>query len=336
MPFPPGRRPNGPIRPTDRRPGVTGRPASPTPSQAMAIHFEMAAAQFARSVANSERYLVALRADQALERLDRQDGRYHLPRGLQRYLTEVRHPFSPAWLSQHAPPTAFIGPAATDLERQRAHVRATNPTEIGFVMCYDPVVRVSGVGIVVVMGAEVAAAALTEEAAAYAAWRWFGWGAAGTRFGANVIGQEIGYTAQLGDPAEAFLRINWVSPFLSAAGAPLMTTSILSAAFKFNGREGYKSVFNGRITGPAMVKDAALGYGFGQLTRVSGLDDWHKSQQAQSLAGGLRYQISLRLTSRWATGVSAAVPAVVEASNRAASSAVRKYGTEEVKKHLPE
>ena len=220
MPFPPGRSPNGPLRPADPHPGGPGRPASPAPSQAMAIHGEMMAAQLARSVANGQRYLVALRADQAYDRLARQDGQYHLPPGTQRYLTELRHPLSPAWMGQHAQPTAFVGPAATDLEKARAHVRATNPSEIGFIMCYDPIVRTAGVAIVVVAGAEVAAAALTEEAAAYAAWRWIGWRAAGMRFGANVIGQEIGYTAQLGDPIESFLRINWVSPFLSTTVLP--------------------------------------------------------------------------------------------------------------------
>ena len=230
MPFPPGRRPNGPLRPTDRHPSATGRPARPAPSQAMAIHGEMEAALLARSVANGARYLVALRADQAYDRLVRQDGQYHLPRGTQRYLGQLRHPLSPTWLGQHAQPTAFVGPAATDLEKLQAHVRATNPSEIAFIMRHDPAVRTAGVAIVVVAGAEVAAAALTEEAASYAAWRWIGWRAAGLRFGANVIGQEIGYTAQLSDPIEAFLRINWVSPFLSASGVPLITTSIGSAA----------------------------------------------------------------------------------------------------------
>ena len=149
MPFPPGRRPNGPLRPTDRRPGAPGRPASPAPSQAMAIHGEMMAAQLARSVANGQRYLVALRADQAHDRLARQDGQYHLPRGTQRYLGQLRHPLSPAWLGQHAQPTAFVGPAATQDEKTRAFVQATNPTEFGYIMCNDRFVRTAGVGIVI-------------------------------------------------------------------------------------------------------------------------------------------------------------------------------------------
>lgn len=259
MPFPPGVRPNGPIRPGVRRPGVSGRPASPAPSQVLAIHFEMAAAQFARSVANSQRYLVALRADQAYDRLARQDGRYHLPRGTQRYLNELRHPLSPAWLSQHAQPTAFVGPAATQDEKTRAFVQATNPTEFGYIMCNDRFVRTAGVGIVIIVGAEVAAAAMTEEAAAYAAWRWFGWGAATTRFGANAAGQYVGNYVTLGDSREAFRRINWVSPLLSAGGVPLMTSSIGAAAFKLDVRSGYQSVLNGGVSGSDYGKRCCSG-----------------------------------------------------------------------------
>ena len=301
----------------------------------MTIHSEMVAAQFVRSVANGQRYLVALRADQAYDRLASQDGRYHLPRSMQRHMAQLRYPFSPARLALHAQPTAFVGPAATDLEKLQAHVMATNPSEIGYIMRHDPVVRTAGVAVVVAVGAEVAAAALTEEAAAYATWRWLGWGAAGTRFVANVAGQEIGYTISTGNPKTAFRKINWVSPILSAAGAPLITTSIGSAAFKVDVDNGHRSVLNGGVKGYDFTRDFFLNYGFGQATRLSGMDNWCNSPQAQSVTGGLRYQINLRLSPRFAQGASAAVPKVLDAVNRTASGALRKYGAEEAKKHLP-
>jgi hypothetical protein len=301
----------------------------------MATHNALLAAQLARSVANGQRYLAALRADQAFDRAARQDGQYHLPRGAQRYLSELRHPLSAGGLAQHAAPTAFVGPAPTPEEALWGNVQGTNTHEVALMMRTDPVVRATAGAVAVVGAAVVAAHALAEEAAAYGSWRWLGMRAAALRFGANATGQYVGNYALYGNSKTAFYQINWVSPYLSAAGVPLMTTAMGSAAFKISYEKGYQSILNGRVTGTAMIQDAILSYGFGQATRLSGLDNLHRSPELVRCTDGLRYQISLRLSPRFAMGLGAVMPATLEAGNRTASSAVRKVGAAELKKHLP-
>ncbi|WP_046244422.1 hypothetical protein [Hymenobacter terrenus] len=334
--------PQRPARP-GQRPRPTFRPDAPTaprPSQAPALHQQQLARQLARTVANGQRYLAQLGADHAADLLARQNGRYHLPRGLQRYLTELRHPLSPARLGLHSRPSTFVGPAATALAKLEAHVQATNSGEIGRMMRLDPIVR-STAGAVAVVGAVTGTAAastaiVTEEAAAYASWRWIGWRAAGLRFGANAVGQGVGNYAAHGDALDAIDRINWFSSILSASGAPLLTTSLGSAAFKLDFGQGYRSVLNGKVSGAAFATDAVLNYGFNQATRLSGFDDWHRGATANSYVAGLRYQVQLRLRPPLAKGIDAAFPEILETGNRAASSAVRKAGAEEVKQHLPQ
>lgn len=213
--------------------GLAGAHA-PVPSQAMAIHGAMLAKQLANSVANGLRYHVQLRADQAADRLARTDGRYHPPVRLQRYLNELRHPLSSASAAARSKATTSVGPAATGLEKLRAHVQATNSSEIGLMMRCDPVSRAVAAAVVVVAGTAVTVAAVTEEATAYSAWRWVGWQGATIRFGSNAIGQGVGNYATSGDAKLSFYRINWFSSILSAGGVPMMTSAIGSAAFKFD------------------------------------------------------------------------------------------------------
>lgn len=165
--------------------------------------------------------------------------------------------------------------------------------------------------------------------------RWLGWRAAGIWFIANAAGQGIGNYVLNGNSRESFARINWVSPFLSAAGVPLATSAVSSAGFKITFETGYTSIVNGSITATAMAQDAVLSYGLGQATRLSGLDNLHNSPAAVDYTAGLRYQISLRLSPRFAVGIGSAIPTALEISNRTTNGALRKVGSAEIKKHLP-
>ena len=232
-------------------------------------------------------------------------------------------------------------PAPTPLQRLRGHVRVLHGDQIANMAQHDQVLRgvaassaATGGAFASVASAKVAAAAVAEEAAAYTALRWIGWRAAGARFLANAVGQGVGNYAVYGDAEVAVDKVNWVSPFLAAGGLPLITTSIGSAAFKVDLEQGYRSVLNGKVTGSMFVQDAALNYGFGQATRLSGFDDWFRSSAATSFVNETRYQASLRLSPRIAQGMGVALPHALETSNRAASGAVRKAGIEKTKIHL--
>jgi hypothetical protein len=234
-----------------------------------------------------------------------------------------------------ARPRYTLRPGLTPEERLWLHTVATMPYELALMVRLDPVVRSVGGALVTVGAATGVSTAITQEVAAYSSMHWLGWWSMGLRFGANVVGQEIGYATQTHNLAAASHKINWVSPILSAAGLPLITTSVGSAAFKFDYEKKYRSILNGGVSKYELTRDSFLNYGFGQATKLSGLDDWYKSPQAVKVIGGLRYQISLRLSDRLATGAGAAMPTVLETGNRATAGAIRKYGTEETKKHLP-
>jgi len=234
-----------------------------------------------------------------------------------------------------ARPRYTLRPGLTPEERLWLHTVTTMPYEMALMVRLDPVVRSVGGAVVAVGAGTAGAAAISEEVAGYSSLRWLGWGSMGLRFGANVVGQEIGYVTQTHDLAEAAYKINWVSPVLSAAGLPLITTSVGSAAFKLDFEKKYRSIFNGGVSNYELTRDSFLNYGFGQATRLSGLDDWHRSPQAIKFIGGLRYQISFRLSSRLTTGAGSTISTVLETSNRTAAGAIRKYGTEETKKQLP-
>ena len=223
------------------------------------------------------------------------------------------------------------------LGRQTAEAAVINPATA--TTRHDPTLRVAAVGgtalVVGVVGVKVAAAAVAEEAAAYTAFRWIGWRAAVLRFTANTVGQGVGNYVITGDAQLAVKKINWVSPFLAAGGIPLVTSSIGTAAFKVDFEQKYRSVFNDRVSGSAFVQDAIIGYGLGQATRASGFDNQFRSPAASNFVNEIRYQTSLQLGPRWATGVGNALPQALEAGNRAASGAVRKVDADQVKKHLP-
>ncbi len=203
---------------------------------------------------------------------------------------------------------------------------------------HDPALR-SIAGAVVVAGtAQLAAAAVAEEVAAWATWRGLGWLAArgmGIRFVANAAGQGAGNYVLYGDAQLAIDKINWVSPFLSAANIPLAASSLVSSAFRYDRADRFQSIATGEVSPYAFGRDAAVGYGFGQATRLSGFDNWFRSSAATALTSEARYQAQLRLSPRFAAGVGAALPSVLETGNRTAAGAVRKVGAAEVKRYLP-
>jgi hypothetical protein len=299
----------------------------------------MQRAALARSVASSERYLDALRVRDAASR----DSQLrHLTHGTPQDATRAGRADTAAFAGRQryavalaARPRYTLRPGLTPEERLWLHTVATMPYELALMVRLDPVVRSVGGAVVAVGAGTAGGAAVSEEVAGYSSLRWLGWRAISIRFGANALGQEVGYTMQTKDPLVAFKRINWVSPFLSAGGLPLLTTSIGSAAFKFDIEKRYRSVFNGGVSNYELTRDSFLNYGFGQATRLSDLDDWYKSPHATDVTGGLRYQISLRLSPRLAKSLEPTLPAILETSNRTAAGAIRKYGTEEAKKHLP-
>ena len=223
------------------------------------------------------------------------------------------------------------------LGRQTAEAAVINPATATTTR-HDPALR-SMAGAVVVAGtAQLAAAAVAEEVAAWSTWRGLGWLAArgmGVRFVANAAGQGVGNYIITQDAGVAFNSVNWVSPFLSAANVPLMSTSLLSASFRIEVAEGYKSVTDGSIAPSKVIQDAVVSYGFGQATRLSGFDKLHQSASATRFTAEARYQAQLRLSPRFAAGVGAAVAPVLEATNRTISTAARKVGATEVKKQLP-
>jgi hypothetical protein len=299
----------------------------------------MQRAALARSVAGGERYLDALRVRDAASRASQLR---HLTHGSAQDATRAGRADTAAFAGRQryaamlaARPRYTLRPGLTPEERLWLHTVTTMPYEMALMVRLDPVVRSVGGAIVTVGAATGVSTAVTQEVAAYSSLRWLGWWSMGLRFGANVVGQEIGYATQTHDLAEASHKINWVSPILSAAGLPLITTSVGSAAFKFDYEKKYRSILNGGVSNYELTRDSFLNYSFGQATRLSGLDDWYKSSQAIKAIGGLRYQISLRLSNRLATGTGAAIPTVLETGNRATAGAIRKYGTEETKKHLP-
>ncbi|MBC8085593.1 MAG: hypothetical protein H7Z21_20540 [Hymenobacter sp.] len=99
--------------------------------------------------------------------------------------------------------------------------------------------------------------------------------------------------------------------------------------------KGYRSLPGGTVSPSGFATDVVLNYGFGQATRLSGFDNWFRSPEANSLLNEARYRASLQLSPRLAQGVGAVLPEVLETGNWAASTAVRKVGQEETKKHLP-
>ncbi|GAB3638231.1 hypothetical protein GCM10027422_38210 [Hymenobacter arcticus] len=299
----------------------------------------MQRAALACSVASGERYLDALRVHDAATRASQLR---HLTAGTRQDATRSGRLDTAAFTAHQryaaalaARPRYTMRPGLTPEERLWLNTVASMPYEMALMVRLDPVVRSVGGAVAVVGAVEGVTAVVAEEVTAYSSLRWLGWKATLLRFGANAVGQEIGYTIQTRDMRVAFRRINWVSSFLSASGLPLVTTSVGSAAFKFDIEQRYRSVFNGGVSNYELARDSFLNYGFGQATRLSGLDDWHRTPQAMQLIGGLRYQISLRLSTRLAAGLEPASPAILEAGNRTAAGAIRKHGTEEAKKHLP-
>ena len=318
-----------------------GRPsATPGPAASPFAGYQaMQRAALARSVAGGERYLDALRVRDAASRASQLR---HLTHGSPQDATRAGRADTAAFAGRQryaamlsARPRYTLRPGLTPEERLWLHTVTTMPYEMALMVRLDPVVRSVGGAVVTVGAATGLSAAAAQEVTAYSSLRWLGWRAATLRFGANATGQYIGGYALSGDGKQAFYRINWISPILSAGGVPLITSAIGSAGFKFTIETKYTSITNGSITAPAMAQDAVLSYGLGQATRLSGLDTWFQSPAAANYTAGLRYQISLRLSPRFATGIGSAIPTALEAGNRTTAGALRKIGSGEIKKHLP-
>ena len=322
--------PLGPVRP--------GLASGPLPSS-LPSYQAMQQAALGRSVASGERYLDGLRVQDAATRTSQLR---HLTSGTRQDATRAGRLDTAAFTARQryaaalaARPRYSIRPGLTPEERLWLNTVASMPYEMALMVRLDPVPRSVGGAVVAVGAVEGITVAAAQEITAYSSLRWLGWRAALLRFGANATGQYIGGYATSGNGKQSLSRINWISPILSAGGVPLMTSAIGSAGFKFTIETKYTSIANGSITAPAMAQDAVLSYGLGQATRLSGLDNWFQSPAATRYTAGLRYQISLRLSPRFATGIGSAIPTALEAGNRTTAGALRKAGSSEIKKRLP-
>ena len=355
---PAGNRRPGPVRPaTSRNPFASGPAAGPESSAArmLADLRAMRRAAFARSVVNGERYLAALRANEAsyrgawreAARVARPDATLqpHSNRSLENHLRYVAH------LRTHPASMFRQGrPAPTPYELLRAHVMATNSGPIALMMTTDPVVRGIAVAVPAVAAGTVTVAVAEAHIAAMS------WGTASTfvlKGGVNAAGQVAGNYLYSHDALASLRKVNIVSVFAAGYGIPLGANSVLSAGATLNFADGFKTVLGGpggSITAIEFGRDAAFNYGFGKLAagfkfspkipalggRVwGGLDKLYQTPRMNNGVGFATYQGMLRLGPRVGYGLGLGLSTGLEHGNKMASGAAKKYLSNELKEHVP-
>ena len=326
-------------------------------AQRWADQSAMRTAAFARSVVNGERYLSALRANEAsyraawnhAARAARPDVlQLHSDRSVENHLRYVSHLRThPAYMFRQGAPIH----APTGYELLQAHVMSMNPGPIGLMMTFDPVVR-SVAGTAAVAAAGTASVALVE---AHIAALSTGTAvkAIGAKILVNATGQFAGNYLYSHDALYSAQKINGVSVLAAAYGIPLGANSLLSAGATLNFADGFKTVLGGpggSITTFEFGRDAAFNYGFGKLAAGFkfpakmpalggrtwvGLDKLHQTMTASNGVGFAAYQGMLRLGPRIGYGLGLGLSTGLEHGNKIASGAAKKYLSNELKEHVP-
>jgi hypothetical protein len=350
-------------------PGTTPGPAA----SPFAGYQAMQRAALARSVASGERYLDALRVQDAASRASQLR---HLTHGTQQDATRAGRADTAAFASRQryaaavaARPRYTLRPGLTPEERLWLHTIATMPYEMALMVRLDPVVRsvaaggVATVGVatapvayaatedLALEGLEKSAALLQENGAALSAHiqkvtlqSFF------LKSGVNALGQGLGNYAVEHNALQAVRNINLLSAAASGFNVPLGYNALFSAGFGYSPAKHFKSVVTGDISAYEFGRDAAFNYAFGKVAagfkfspkvpalggrNWVGLDKLYQTAPVNYSVGFATYQAMLRVGPRIGFGLGEGLSMGLEHSNKAMVGATKKYLGAKVKK-LPD
>jgi hypothetical protein len=330
----------------------------------------MQRAALARSVASGERYLDALRVQDAASRASQLR---HLTHGTPQDATRTGRADTAAFASRQryaaavaARPRYTLRPGLTPEERLWLHTVATMPYEMALMVRLDPVVRsvaVGGAATVAVATAPVAyvatedlaleglerSAALleTEGAMLSAQLQAVTFRSFFTKLLISGIGQGVGNYVVKRDAASAIQNINVLSAVASGLNIPLGYNSLFSAGFSLTYDKGLKSIATGNISTYEFGRDAAFNYAFGKLSAGFklpgsasrswiGLDKLYQTRPVDYSVGFTTYQVMLRTSPRLGYGLGLGLSTGLEHSNKVVVGAAKKVLGTEIKHHLPD
>jgi hypothetical protein len=337
------------------RPGTTPGPAA----SPFAGYQAMQRAALARSVTSGERYLDALRVQDAASRASQLR---HLTHSTPQDATRAGWADTAAFAARQryaaavaARPRYTLRPGLTPEERLWLHTVATMPYEMALMVRLDPVVRsvaVGGAATVAVATAPVAYAATedlaleglersaalleTEGAMLSAQLQAVTFRSFLLKGSINAIGQGLGNYAVKHDGLSALKNINALSAIASGLNIPLGYNSLFTAGFSLSYDKKFKSIVTDDISLYEFGRDAAFNYSFGKLSAGFklpkslgsswvGLDKLYQTQPVNYSVGFATYQAMLRTGPRIGYGLGLGLNTGLEHGNKVVVGATKKW-----------